>query len=126
VSDPTIEPIHLHLPGEGRFVRLARLVGAGMANELGLDVDGLDDVRLAVGEACSLALQLGASSLGVDFSLDGQRLIVDVDAPLLSLPADDLDPQSDLAEQILKVACTSHAITHDDHRWTARLTFDGR
>ena len=54
------------LPPQPRFIRVARLVAAGLANELGFGVDRLDDVRLAIGEACALAVQVGARDVSAD------------------------------------------------------------
>ena len=63
------EVITLHVPAQARYIRLARLVGAGLANDLDVDLDALDDVRLAIGEACALAVQFGAASIDMQFSL---------------------------------------------------------
>ena len=54
---------HVTLPPQPRYIRIARLVGVGLANELGFGVDRLDDVRLAIGEACGFAVQIGASEV---------------------------------------------------------------
>jgi len=52
---PTIELRFTALPGH---VRTARLVVAAVARRAGIDESTLDEVRLAVGEACSRAVAL--------------------------------------------------------------------
>lgn len=52
---PTVELRFSALPAH---VRTARLVAVAMARKAGLDEEVLDEVRLAVGEACSRAVEL--------------------------------------------------------------------
>jgi serine/threonine-protein kinase RsbW len=52
---PTVELRFTALPAH---VRTARLVAAAVARRSGLDEAALDEVRLAVGEACSRAVDL--------------------------------------------------------------------
>ena len=111
------------LPPQPRFIRVARLVAAGLANELGFGVDRLDDVRLAIGEACGLAVQVGASEVSLSYVLDEGSLSVTIDAELGR--AGD-QPDADyvaLVEQVLAVACSDHHIDRDDRRMSIRVTF---
>jgi anti-sigma regulatory factor (Ser/Thr protein kinase) len=59
---PTVE---LLFSAQPEHVRTARLVAAAVARRAGVDEAALDEVRLAVGEACSRAVGLHRSS-GVD------------------------------------------------------------
>lgn len=64
---PTIE---LTIPAAPEHVRTARLVAAAAARTWGLDQDVLQEVKLAVGEACARAvLRHGAED--VDGDVDG-------------------------------------------------------
>jgi len=120
------EVVALSLPAQSRYIRLARLVGAGLANDLGLDLDGLDDVRLAVGEACGLATQFGATAIDLRFSVVGPTLVIrgagtaDGDRST-SVAAD--DEQLKLVRQILDVACSQHELSLDETGLTFSLTF---
>jgi hypothetical protein len=126
-NDLATDAVTLDLPAQSRYIRVARLVGAGLANELGFGIDRLDDVRLAIGEACGLAVHSGAVGLALRYVVDESRLAVSVAAPI---DGDDgpLDPEyRALVEQVLSVACTTHAIDRGDRQMTIRLTFtDGR
>jgi anti-sigma regulatory factor (Ser/Thr protein kinase) len=64
-------------------VRTARLVATAVARRLGLPEDVLEEIRLAVGEACARAVQRSellddAPPVEVDLSDDDGRLVVEV------------------------------------------------
>ena len=117
------QAVVITLPPQPRFIRVARLVAAGLANELGFGVDRLDDVRLAVGEACALAVQVGAHDVTLSYVLEGGGLSVTIDAELGST-GDQLDVEYvSLVEQVLQVACSDHHIDRDEHRLSIRISF---
>jgi hypothetical protein len=120
------EVVTLSLPAHSRFIRLARLVGAGLANDLGIDLDGLDDVRLAFGEACGLAAQFGATAIDLRFSLVDSMLVVrgggTSDGNTDGFPGAD-DEQLRLVRQILDVACARHELTVDSSGLSFSLSF---
>jgi serine/threonine-protein kinase RsbW len=115
--------VTLTLPPQPRFVRVARLVATGLANELGFGVDRLDDVRLAVGEACGLAVQVGARQIELSYVLAEHSLSVTIDA-VLDGPAVQLDADYvTLAEQVLAVACDDQRVDRDERRMSIGITF---
>lgn len=119
------EVVALSLPMQSRYIRLARLVGAGIADDLGVDIDGLDDVRLAIGEACGLATQFGATHLDLEFSVVDSTLTVrgagSPGAEHRDVGAD--DEQITFVRQILDVACTEHELTLDGVGLSFSLSF---
>jgi serine/threonine-protein kinase RsbW len=117
------ETVSVQLPAQSRFIRIARLAGAGLANELGFGVDRLDDVRLAIGEACGLAVHSGATSMVVQYELTASSIAVAVEAPI-GADGGRLDPDYlGLVEQVLSVACSAHSIENSERHMTIRLTF---
>jgi Histidine kinase-like ATPase domain len=115
--------VTLTLPPEPRLIRVARLVAAGLANELGFGVDRLDDVRLAVGEACGLAVQVGARQIVLSYVLNEHSLSVTIDA-VLDGPAEQLDADYlALAEQVLAVACADYRVDRGDRRLSIGIDF---
>lgn len=54
----------LRLPSEARSLRLARLVVAGVAADLGFTVDEVEDLRVAVDEACGAVMSSAPSGAG--------------------------------------------------------------
>jgi len=57
-----VPTVSLCVPGKPEHVRLVRLVASAAARRCGVDEDVLDEVRLAVGEACAIALAHGRAA----------------------------------------------------------------
>src|SRR5215469_13862037 len=75
---PTVEVTFTPLPAH---VRTARLIATAVARRSGVDESLLDEVRLAVGEACSRAveahrLHCPAELIRVELTDDGERFEV--------------------------------------------------
>ena len=71
--------VELHLPALSSHVRTARLVCVAAARRAGLRDDLVDELRLAVGEACSRAVGLNARHA------PGDRVVVSVTDDVLGL-----------------------------------------
>ena len=54
--------VELELPATAEHVRTARLVSVAVARRMGLDDELVEEVRLAVGEACARHLTSGAGT----------------------------------------------------------------
>jgi serine/threonine-protein kinase RsbW len=50
------ETVELALPAHPRHLRLARLTASGFATDLGFSIDEIEDLRLAVDEACAVLI----------------------------------------------------------------------
>jgi hypothetical protein len=105
--------IRLEMPADLRHLHLARLVATGMANQLDLDYEECDDLRIGVDELC-VALLDGVDAPGplqLVFRAFGDRIEVhgSVDgAPAVS-PA--LDP---LTTQIIGTVVDRYELTSND------------
>jgi serine/threonine-protein kinase RsbW len=108
-------PIELTLPADSRMLRLVRLVASGLASTIGLDVDELDDLRIAVDEAVAALLEGGdGSRLAVRFELDADTVTMAGSAPSGDTP---LDPERlDLSTQLLGAVCDEHRMEVVDGR----------
>ncbi|MGE7438395.1 MULTISPECIES: ATP-binding protein [Kitasatospora] len=92
-------------------VRTARLVAAAVARRAGVDESVLDEVRLAVGEACSRAVGLHRRG-GVDGAVrvalidQEKRFFIEVEdeAGPAGMPASDRDAGADADEDALGLA----------------------
>jgi anti-sigma regulatory factor (Ser/Thr protein kinase) len=84
--------VTLRLPASAVHVRTARLVAAAMARRSGVDEALLDEVRLAVGEACARAVRLHErhgvdAPVTVEFADDDHFIVAVVDcAPTDTAP----------------------------------------
>ncbi|RYG38263.1 MAG: anti-sigma factor [Burkholderiales bacterium] len=81
MSTPDVE---LRLPAQSPFVAVIRMMTAGLAARVDFTIDDIEDLRMAVGEACALVLDVATedASLFVRCDLgEGQMgLAVSVDA----------------------------------------------
>ena len=96
--DPLLpSPIELALPGDSRFMRLARLMASGVATACGLPLEEVEDFRVAG----------GGSPIRLVFRIEKGCLVVAGATRAL----DDLGPDEDrlaLSHQILDVVTDSH------------------
>ena len=72
------EPVELKLPAQQNMMLVMRLTTAGVIARAGLTVDRINDVKLAVEEACSCLIQTGAKTLCLKFSEDKDGLRIRV------------------------------------------------
>lgn len=88
----------LVIPSGPGHVRTARLLAASVARQAGFDDDRVDDVRLAVSEAC--LLHLGhRQPIHVHFTIDDDALTIAVGPQALPTV---MEPESQLALTLLR------------------------
>lgn len=95
---PTVE---LRFNAQASHVRTARLVAATVARRAGVDEDLLDEIRLAVGEACSRAVSLHRSAglsepVAINLHIDELSFaveVIDAVSPALHAALSDGDPR---------------------------------
>jgi len=49
--------VRLTIPARSRYLRLARLTAAGIASDLSFSLQGIEDLRVAVDEACAVLIE---------------------------------------------------------------------
>ena len=116
--------VRLELPIDTRFIRVARLVASGMGSTAGLDVEGVDDLRIAVDELCAALFELaGGGPVTLSFALRDGGVEVEGHAP--AAPSAHIDKERfALSEQILGVACDRFSLDVDGGE--ARFTLHKR
>lgn len=82
-SGPSSGTVHVRFAALPAHVRTARLIAAAVARRAGVDESLLDEVRLAVGEACSRAVGLHERHaphelVALELSCDDARFVVEV------------------------------------------------
>ena len=80
---PTRADVSLRVPADGAYVSVLRTMTAGLAARLDFTVDDIEDLRIAVGEACALVLPEADPSgdLEAEFRLAPGILTVTVGVP---------------------------------------------
>ena len=75
--------VSLRVPADGAYVSVLRTMTAGLAARLDFTVDDIEDLRIAVGEACALVLPeaVPGGDLEADFRQSSGTLTVSVRVP---------------------------------------------
>ncbi|MEZ5228464.1 MAG: hypothetical protein R2710_17870 [Acidimicrobiales bacterium] len=114
----TQELLTIEFPARSRFLSLARLNAASMAAAGGFDVEELDDIRLAVGEAIGWLLldDAAGGKVTIIYEADGGEFCLRASRRGDALPVREPD---DLVDAILAAILDSHELgtRPDGERW---------
>ena len=119
--------VHLEIPASGAYLTVVRAAATGLAAQLQFTYEEIDDLRIAVDEACTqlLARRGSATTLNVAYHLADAELRVDV-----SIEGDDTgDPlaRDTFAWQILSAMTDEVREQSDDGRlWLSFTKAGGR
>lgn len=74
------ESVNLSLPCRPEYVSVARLTASFVANQMGFDIEAIEDIKLAVGEACNNAVLHSGNSATYQLELKNMEssLIIEV------------------------------------------------
>src|SRR3954452_17015875 len=113
--------VSLRVPADSAYVSVLRTMTAGLAARLDFTVDDIEDLRIAVGEACALVLPeaVPGGDLVADFRLTPGTLTVSVSVPALGSREPDLDS---FAWQVLSTLTSSAYAATDDSRFEVTFT----
>jgi serine/threonine-protein kinase RsbW len=112
--------IELTFPARGDLVVLARLVASGVSARAGFDIEELEDLRMAVGELCMLAMQgsdaqSGALCLELTMHEDAIDVICKLErAAAGQAPSPEAEEIAQLSEQILDALVDEHGRESQD------------
>ncbi|WP_182523862.1 ATP-binding protein [Nocardioides dongkuii] len=122
-SDPRAAgaDVELRLPADGAYVSVLRTTTAGLAARLDFTIDDIEDLRIAVGEACALVLPEAdpGATLECHFRVLPGELTITV-AVSSSAPAA-ADPDS-FAWQVLTTLASSAAVDATAGRFAVTMT----
>ncbi len=96
------ETVELVIPCRPEYVGVARLAILGIASRMDFSLDEIEDVRLAVGEACTHAVERAgktAATLRITSQITPEALVIEVSD---NIPAD--APQSPPSEDAVLLA----------------------
>ena len=119
---PETKPdVELRIPADSAYLSVLRTATAGLAARLDFTLDDIEDLRIAVDEACAMVLpQAGADSdLNCAFFLQGDTLSVAVTARCESPRAPN---QDSFAWTVLSALTSTLDSTVDGDRLTIHLT----
>jgi len=73
--------ITIKLPSKAEYVSIARLAASVISNTVGFDIEDIDDIKVAVGEACNNAVLHGKSEeeiYEIAFKLSDEKIHIEV------------------------------------------------
>jgi serine/threonine-protein kinase RsbW len=107
-SARTEDAVRLSVPAALEYVRIVRLTGSGVASRLGFDVEEIENLRVALDELASMAIELAdQGELEVTFSTTDTELRIEGRAPV----ADGVDVGVEaLTAQILKAVIDDYEL----------------
>lgn len=111
-TDDTDDTVELTLPADTRHLRLVRLAASGFTADLGAAIEDVDDLRLAVGEACALLVEHAPTGarLTVTYRHDGDEVVVEGQSPAAADDPVRVDP---VAEAVLSNTVDRFTVTSD-------------
>lgn len=112
----------LTVPADGAYLGVLRTAAAGLAARLHFTLDEIEDLRIAVDEACAMLIRLAtpAASLRCRFALTDDELGVEVAVP--TTPDATLPAPSSFAWKVLTALAGSPSATVADQTATIALT----
>jgi serine/threonine-protein kinase RsbW len=113
--------VELSVPADTKHLRLARLAASGYGADLGFTLDDIEELRLAVGEACALLVDNapGGSRLVLRYSADGPALVIEGRCPALNGAAVEVDP---VAQAVMTNTVDTFEVGHAGAENTFRIT----
>lgn len=113
--------VDVRAPADGVYVSTLRLTAASLAARCDLTVDDIEDLRLAVDEACALLLPhaIASSTLDARFEVGEGSLRVHASVATSGTAEPDRDG---FAWTVLGALASSVEVHADDHRLTISVT----
>ena len=82
-SESTDEAVRLSVPASLEYVRIVRLTGSGVASRLGFDIEEIENLRVALDELASMAIEAAdRGELEVSFVTTDTELRIEGRAPV--------------------------------------------
>jgi hypothetical protein len=98
--------LELILPPDPQLLRIVRLVASGLASLADLDLDGVEQVRVAADEVVTTLIEAGdGQPISIKLSVDASALRIDASTPLPAGVELHVDP---LVDKVLASVATDH------------------
>jgi serine/threonine-protein kinase RsbW len=113
--------VELRVPADSAYVSVLRTTSAGLAARLDFTLDDIEDLRMAVGEACAIVLPQAesGSDLVCEFFMRPGELTIQVGVPSHQpIPPD----EDSFAWTVLTTLATKASASADDRRFTITLS----
>ena len=98
--------LELILPADPQMLRIVRLVASGLASLADLDLDGVEEVRVAADELVSTMIEASAEQVNVRLTVTDTALQIEASTALSNGTPLSVDPMVDV---VLDAVSTDHA-----------------
>lgn len=88
------DSVVLTIPNKPDYISLVRLTSSSICNKCRLNIDEIEDIKVAIGEACINSLSNSKDSINISFELDDEKLVIQVSDVTENIP-DELDDKKD-------------------------------
>lgn len=82
MNDMNCDVIKLAVPNKPEYVSVIRLTATGIANRMGFDIEKIEDIKVAISEACTNAITHGKckeeTNFHIDFYADEEKITISV------------------------------------------------
>ncbi len=82
MNDMNCDVIKLSVPNKPEYVSVIRLTATGIANRMGFDIEKIEDIKVAISEACTNAITHGKckeeTNFHIDFYADEEKITISV------------------------------------------------
>lgn len=113
-TSETVETTVLEVPARARYARVVRMTAANLATIAGMDVDAVDDVRMAAEEAFVYSCATGVEGvLRIEFALTEEGLSLDYALGNTPVVEDGTEPALVYAALILEAMCDECVISDE-------------
>ncbi|WP_069651067.1 ATP-binding protein [Caloranaerobacter ferrireducens] len=73
--------ISLTIPAKAEYVSVVRLTSSAIASRIGFDIEEIDDIKVAIAEACTMIIKNGEKqNIDIEFEIMEDRLIISIQA----------------------------------------------
>lgn len=73
------DTILLSIPSKADYISVVRLTSSSITNKSEMNIDEIEDIKVALGEACTNSLSFTDSdTIDIEFSLDEEQLVIKV------------------------------------------------
>lgn len=107
-----VETTVLEVPAQPRYARVVRMTAANLASIVGLNVDEVEDVRMAAEEAFVYACATGLEDVvRVEFSVSSEGLAMELGLGASPVVEDEREPTLVYAAFLLEATCDECVIS---------------
>jgi serine/threonine-protein kinase RsbW len=121
-STDDCDVVRLIVPADGSYLAVLRTATAGLAARLQFTLDEIEDLRIAVDEACAILLAIAPSQTEVtsEFAVTDAALAIEVSVPVNGKA--ELPSGNSFSWQVLTALAGEVSARSDGQRATIRLT----